>query len=57
MENFFNWISKPMDSEDVEIWFNMNNMIPEKGELFFDFCVSLFTLMKETYYILNYINY
>jgi hypothetical protein len=49
MENFFNWISKPMDSEDVEIWFNMNNMIPEKGELFFDFCVSLFTLMKETY--------
>lgn len=49
MENFFNWISKPMDSEDVEIWFNMNNMIPEKGELFFDFCVSLFTLIKETY--------
>jgi hypothetical protein len=49
MENFFNWISKPMDNEDVEIWFNMNNMIPEKGELFFDFCVSLFTLMKETY--------
>jgi len=54
MENFFNWISKPMDSEDVEIWFNMNNMIPEKGELFFDFCVSLFTLMKETY--LEYFN-
>ena len=49
MENFFNWISKPMESEDVEVWFNMNNMIPEKGELFFDFCLSLLLLVKDTY--------
>ena len=49
MENFFNWISKPVKPEDIEVWFNVNNMIPEKGELFFDFCLSLFMLMKETY--------
>jgi len=49
MENFFNWIHKPMNNDEVEVWFSINNMIPEKGELFFDFCFSLFTLMKETY--------
>jgi hypothetical protein len=49
MENFFNWVTKPMSNEDVEIWFNMNNMIPEKGELFFDYCISLFNLVSLTY--------
>ena len=49
MENFFNWISKPVKPEDIEVWFSVNNMIPEKGELFFDFCLSLFMLMKEVY--------
>jgi hypothetical protein len=49
MENFFNWVTKPMSNEDVEIWFNMNNMTPEKGELFFDFCHSLYGLMGQTY--------
>jgi hypothetical protein len=49
MDNFFNWISKPVSKEDVEVWFNINNIIPEKGELFYDFCISLVTLMKETY--------
>lgn len=49
MENFFNWVTKPMSNEDVEIWFNMNNMIPEKGELFYDFCISLYNLVSDTY--------
>jgi hypothetical protein len=49
MENFFNWATKPVPNEDVEVWFNINNIIPEKGELFFDFCHSLFTLMNQTY--------
>jgi hypothetical protein len=49
MENFFQFITKPIPKEEVEIWFNVNNMIPEKGELFFDFCYSLYTLMQQTY--------
>jgi hypothetical protein len=49
MENFFNWVSKPMANEDVEVWFSINNLIPEKGILFFDFCYSLFMLMNNTY--------
>lgn len=49
MENFFKWVTKPIPNEDVEIWFNMNNMIPEKGELFYDFCISLYNLVSDTY--------
>jgi hypothetical protein len=37
-----------MDDE-VEVWLNMNNMIPEKGELFYDFCLSLLYLIRKTY--------
>lgn len=49
MENFFSWVSKPIPKDDVELWFNINNLIPEKGELFFDFCLCLFNLISETY--------
>lgn len=49
MENFFNWISKPVPTEDVNIWFSINNIIDEKSELFYDFCVSLIILMRDTY--------
>jgi len=30
MENFYNWITQPVPKEDVEIWFNIHNMIPER---------------------------
>jgi hypothetical protein len=49
MENFFNYISKPVKPEDVELWFQMNNMIPEKLELYYDFTLSLYDLMLSTY--------
>lgn len=49
MENFFNWVTKPMMNEEVEVWFNMNNIIPEKAELFYDFSLSLILLIKGTY--------
>ena len=49
MENFFNYITKPLPPEDVEIWFRVNNIIPEKMELFSDFCQSLNLLIFETY--------
>ena len=42
MDQFFNWLSKPMDLEDIETWNQANNIIPEFAELFEDFCFSLY---------------
>jgi hypothetical protein len=49
MENFFNYISKVVPSDEVEVWLRINNIIPEKLELFSDFSQSLYDLMRETY--------
>lgn len=49
MDYFFNWLSKPMDENDVDTWFRMHNIQREYSELFRDFVFSLFYLMKDTY--------
>ena len=49
MENFFKYISKPIPPDDVDVWFKINNIIPEKLELFSDFSYSLNMLIVETY--------
>jgi len=49
MENFFNYISKPLKPDDVDLWFKVNNIIPEKMELFLDFTNSLNNLILDTY--------
>ena len=49
MDQFFNWLSKPMDLEDIETWNQANNIIPEFAELFEDFCFSLYYLIRSTY--------
>ena len=49
MENYFNYITKPMKPEDVDIWFRVNNIIPEKMNLYYDFSYSLYQLILETY--------
>ena len=49
MDNFFNYITKNLDPEEVDIWFRVNNIIPEKMELYYDFSFSLFFLIKSTY--------
>lgn len=49
MENFFNYISKPLKPEDVELWLSANNIIIEKVELFSDFCNTLDILINATY--------
>lgn len=49
MENFFSWMMKPISHDDVEVWFNINNMIFEKRELFADFTYSLLDIIKTTY--------
>lgn len=49
MDNFFNYVTKQIDPKEVEIWLSINNVIPEKMELFYDFCGSLYNLIVETY--------
>jgi len=49
MENFFNYLSKNLDQDQVDIWFNANNIIPEKLELYYDFTISLYNLIVNTY--------
>lgn len=49
MENFFNYISKPVHPDDVQVWLNINNIIPEKVDLYSDFANSLYTLILNTY--------
>jgi len=40
---------KPINHDDVEVWFNVNNMIHEKRQLFSDFTFGLHNLIKSTY--------
>jgi len=49
MENFFNYISKPVHPDDVQVWLSINNIIPEKVELYSDFTSSLYKLILNTY--------
>ena len=49
MENFFNYLSKPLPPDEVDIWFRVNNIIPEKLELCSDFSLSLHMIICETY--------
>ena len=49
MDQFFKWISTPMDKEDIDTWNRANNIIPEYCDLFEDFSFSLYYLISETY--------
>lgn len=49
MENFFNWMTKPISKEEVTIWFNVHNMNFEKIELYGDFFKSLNQTIVDTY--------
>jgi hypothetical protein len=49
MDNFLNYITKNLDPEEVDIWFKVNNIIPEKMELYYDLAHSLYLLIKKTY--------
>ena len=49
MDQFFNWLSKPMNPEDIQAWYDANNIIPEFVDLFEDFCFSFYYLVSSTY--------
>jgi len=49
MENLYNWMTRPVPRDEVEIWFSVHNMIPEKIELYGDIVYSITNLILETY--------
>ena len=49
MDNFYNYITKNVDPEQVDVWFRVNNIIPEKMDLYYDLSYSLFVIIKSTY--------
>jgi hypothetical protein len=49
MENFFSYISKPVESDEFEFWVDTNNICFLKMELFRDFVISLVGLVGSTY--------
>ncbi len=49
MENFYNWMSVPLPSSDVDTWFRAHNMIPEKIDLFGNIFKSLSIIVIDTY--------
>ena len=49
MENFFNWMSKPVPKEEVIVWFNVHNMTYEKIDLYGDIFKSLNFIITDTY--------
>lgn len=49
MKEFFNYITRPVSSDEVDVWFRANNILFEKLELFSDFSLSLYEIMMDTY--------
>lgn len=49
MENFFNWMAKPLPKDEIIIWFNIHNMTYEKIELYGDVFKSLNHIILDTY--------
>ena len=47
--DFIEYISKPMEKEDILLIYKINNIIPERSGLYLDFSESLFDLVVSTY--------
>lgn len=49
MDQFFNWLTKPMTVDEIDAWYRANNIVPEMSDLFRDFCFTLLNLVDTTY--------
>lgn len=49
MENFHNWLSVPIPTEDVDTWFRAHNIISERVDLYGEIFKSLSIIIIETY--------
>lgn len=49
MDNFFNWMAKPLPKDEIIVWFNIHNMSYEKIELYGDITKTLNQFINDTY--------
>ena len=47
--DFIEYISRPMEKDDILLMYRINNIIPERSDLYLDFTHSLFDLVTTTY--------
>ena len=47
--DFIEYISKPMDKDDISLMYRINNVTPERSSLYLDFTHSLFETVTKTY--------
>jgi hypothetical protein len=48
-EQFFKYVTAPVNQDDLNIWVKANNINTEKLELFFDYLNGLYSTVIETY--------
>lgn len=47
--DFIEYISKPMEKDDIILMYRINNVTPERSNLYLDFTHSLFDIVTSTY--------
>lgn len=47
--DFIDYVSRPMNKEDIVLMYRINNVMPERSGLYLDFSESLFDLVVSTY--------
>jgi len=49
VSKFYGYLTQEMNENQIEVWLKANNIIPEYSTLFYDFVMSLYTLVEITY--------
>jgi hypothetical protein len=49
VKEFYEYLTEPMNENQIEVWLKANNIIPEYSELFYDFVMGLYYLVDMTY--------
>jgi len=48
-EEFYNYITEPVTTEDMRLWVRHKNIDADRAELFYDFIDSVHTIVHETF--------
>jgi hypothetical protein len=49
VSEFYGYLTQPMNENQIEVWLKANNIIPEYSDLFYDFVLTLYSLVEMTY--------
>jgi hypothetical protein len=49
VNEFYDYLTREMNENQIEVWLKANNIIPEYSELFYDFVMSLYQVVELTY--------